>query len=137
MYVRMCNICRKVMQYTMYVDVCMHVCMYMYLHTCTVYIQSSVLEYICASTRDCWMCVTECTVPVQVISSHMVLLFLFSYVMPNEKSEMHWTPAQFEELQLLVGPPCQLTYPHMHMFLQTCTHLFCLFQLFFSHTVFV
>jgi hypothetical protein len=54
---------------------------------------------------------------LQVLSGHMVLLFLFSYVMPNEKSEMHWTPAQFEELQLLalsvlssVAPRCVEDY---------------------------
>ena len=32
----------------------------------------------------------------------MVLLGLFSYVIPNDKAGPEWTAAQFEELQLLV-----------------------------------
>ena len=38
----------------------------------------------------------------QVLSECMVLLGLFSYVIPNDKAGPEWTGAQFEELQLLV-----------------------------------
>ena len=41
-------------------------------------------------------------VVTQVLSESMVLLGLFSYVIPNDKAGPEWTTAQFEELQLLV-----------------------------------
>ena len=117
----------------------MYACTYICIstHMCTVYSKLSigVHTYVCASNGDCWMCVTGRIVLVQVISSHMVLLFLFSYVMPNEKSEMHWTPAQFEELQLLVGPPCQLTYPHC-ICISTYVHAY-VFASMHTHVLFV
>jgi len=40
---------------------------------------------------------------LQILSECMVLLGLFSYVIPNDKAGPEWTAAQFEELQLLVG----------------------------------
>ena len=41
----------------------------------------------------------------QVLSECMVLLGLFSYVIPNDKAGPEWTAAQFEELQLQVSKP--------------------------------
>ncbi len=43
------------------------------------------------------------TSPVKVMSRQKVLRSLLSFVIQNDKAGNEWSPAQFEELQLLVS----------------------------------